>query len=233
MPLLSPWFSTSLSRHNASNSGLAPQFVHEFAHLGSESGTRHIRSERAHDEPRDAFPIVLLGPDGGIAEQELQDIALAGRQRAVVGQHDSGGAVPRDHIPDGGLDDCRTRFERIEQVLQAGVNAFDRFVAHFGRPPEAQHEEMLAFGIRQHQCAGDAVEHFRRWRAAPPLFEPRVPGRADMRALRDLFRRRPGVRLRPEYPKPAGSSRERRLLRKSPSDRAVLTDIKTLLVALP
>jgi hypothetical protein len=41
---------------------------------------------------------------------------------------------------------------------------------------------VLALDVRQHQGASDPIEHVSRGRAAPPLFEPRVPGRADVGA---------------------------------------------------
>src|ERR1700730_11774398 len=46
---------------------------------------------------------------------------------------------------------------------------------------------MLALDVRQHQGAGDSVEHVSGWRNAAPLFEPRVPSRTDVGALRNLL----------------------------------------------
>ena len=46
---------------------------------------------------------------------------------------------------------------------------------------------MLALDVRQHQGARDAVEHIGRRRTAAPLFEPRVPGGADIGALRHFL----------------------------------------------
>ena len=60
-------------------------------------------------------------------------------------------------------------------------------VADLGGPAEADEEEVLPFDIRQHERARDSIEHVGRRRAAAPLFEPRVPGRADVGALRHLF----------------------------------------------
>ena len=73
---------------------------------------------------------------------------------------------------------------------------------------------MLALDIGQHQRAGDPVEHLGRRRAAAALFEPRVPGRADIGALRHLLAAQAG-RAPPPGGKPsaAGSSLARRSLR--------------------
>ena len=46
---------------------------------------------------------------------------------------------------------------------------------------------MLALDVGQHQRAGDPVEHVGRGRAAAALFEPGVPGRADIGALRHFL----------------------------------------------
>ena len=46
---------------------------------------------------------------------------------------------------------------------------------------------MLALNIRQHHCAGDAIEHIGGGRAAASLLQPGVPGGADIRALRHFF----------------------------------------------
>ena len=46
---------------------------------------------------------------------------------------------------------------------------------------------MLALDIGQHQGARDAVEHVGRGRAAAPLLEPGVPGRADVGAARHFL----------------------------------------------
>ena len=46
---------------------------------------------------------------------------------------------------------------------------------------------MFALHRRQHQGAGDPIEHIGRRDAAAALFEPRVPGRADVGALCHLL----------------------------------------------
>ena len=63
---------------------------------------------------------------------------------------------------------------------------------------------MLALDIRQHQGARDPIEHVGRGRAAAPLLEPRVPGRADIGALRHLLAAQAGraATLRPQSRRP-------------------------------
>ena len=46
---------------------------------------------------------------------------------------------------------------------------------------------MLTLDIRQHQGARNPIEHVGRGRAAASLFEPCVPGRADIGALRHFL----------------------------------------------
>ena len=46
---------------------------------------------------------------------------------------------------------------------------------------------MLALDLREHEGARDPIEHVSRGRSAAPLLEPRVPGRADIRALRHFL----------------------------------------------
>ena len=73
---------------------------------------------------------------------------------------------------------------------------------------------MLALDIGQHQRSRDPVEHVGRGRAAAALLQPRVPGRADVGALRHFLaaqaRRAPPLGGKPNA---AGSSLVRRSLR--------------------
>ena len=51
---------------------------------------------------------------------------------------------------------------------------------------------MLALHLGKHERLGDAVEHVGGGSAAPALFEPGVPGGADIGALRHLLAPEPG-----------------------------------------
>src|SRR5262249_13067444 len=64
--------------------------------------------------------------------------------------------------------------------------------AHFRRMTERQQVHVLAFDLGQRKRVRDAVEHVGRRSAPTTLFEPRVPGRAHVRALRDFFAAEPG-----------------------------------------
>jgi hypothetical protein len=46
---------------------------------------------------------------------------------------------------------------------------------------------MFALHLRQQQSSGNTFEYFERRRTSPSLFQPRVPGHTDVRALRDFF----------------------------------------------
>ena len=46
---------------------------------------------------------------------------------------------------------------------------------------------MLAFGFGEHHAGGDPVEHVGGRRAPATLFQPSIPGRADIGALRHLL----------------------------------------------
>ncbi len=194
------------------------KLVDELADFGDGAGARRVRPERADHETRHALPIILRRPDAGIAEDQAKDVALAGRKRAVVGQHRGGRAIPCDDVPGGGLDQRGTGIERIEQALQARRDAFGGRVADLGRTPEPEQEEMFALDVGQHQRRGDPVQHVGRRRAAPALLQPSVPGRADVGALGDLLpaqARRPpasrrkteGGRIKPGAAIPADSFR--------------------------
>ena len=102
----------------------------EFVDERPTSDTAPARAASARNapttKPRHAFPIVLRRADARIAKDEAKDVALAGRERAVVGQHRGGGAIPCDDVPGGGLDQRGAGIERIEQTLQAGRDAFGR-----------------------------------------------------------------------------------------------------------
>src|SRR5882757_2306786 len=163
------------------------KLVHELADFGNGAGARHIRPERADHETGHAFPIMLRRSDAGVAEDEAKDVALARRERAIVGQHGSGGAIPGDDLPSGGLDQGGTDLERIEQALQTGRDPLGGLVTDLGWTPEPEQEEMFALDVGQHQRSGDPVQHVRRGSAAPSLLQPRVPCRADVGALSDLF----------------------------------------------
>ena len=127
------------------------KLVDELADFGNRAGARRVRPERADHEARHAFPIILRRPDAGIAEDQAKDVALAGRERAIVGQHRCRRAIPRDDIPGGGLDQGGAGIERIKQALQARGDAFGRGVANLGRTPESEQEEMFALDVGQHQ----------------------------------------------------------------------------------
>ena len=80
-----------------------------------------------------------------------------------------------------------TRVQRIQHALQTRRGAVVLAVARFGRTAEAKQEKMLALDLGQHERARDAIENVSRGRAAPPLLEPRVPGRADICPLGHLL----------------------------------------------
>jgi hypothetical protein len=98
------------------------KLVNELADLGNGAGARRIRPERSDHETGHAVPIISRGSDAGVAEEEAKDVALAWRERAIVGQHRSGSAIPCDDLPGGGLDQGGTDLERIEQALQTGCD---------------------------------------------------------------------------------------------------------------
>ena len=150
------------------------------------------------------MPVLLRGADARVAEDAAKDVAFARGERAVVGQHGGGGAVPGDDLPGGGLDQGGAGVQRVEQALQAGRDAFRGLVADLGRTAEAEHEKVLALDLGQHQPRGDAVQHVRRGSAAAPLLQPRVPRRADVGALGHLFPTQPGRPPAPREPEGGG-----------------------------
>ena len=163
------------------------EFVHEGCDFGRRPGARRIRPERPHHEPGDGLPIELSGANAGIAEDEAQHVALLRRERAIVGQHRSSSAVPGDDVPCDRAHNGRAELQCVEHALKPGRHTLGCLVANLGRPAEAEQEEVLALDVGQHQRASDPVEHVGRGRAAPALLEPRVPGGADIGALRHLF----------------------------------------------
>jgi hypothetical protein len=130
---------------------------------------------------------MLSGAHGRVQEQDAHDVAPGWRQGAVVGEHHGGGAVPGHHVPEGGLDDGRAVPQRVQHALQARTDAFVRCVARLGRAAQTQDEQMLALGVGQQERGGEAFQHLGRSRAASALFQPGVPGGADVGALGDLF----------------------------------------------
>ena len=163
------------------------EFIDQRFDVRRRAGSCCVRAERRHHKPGIALPIRHRGAKRRIAEDEAQAVALLGGERSIVGQHRRGGAVPRDDVPCGGLHIGRAEFERVEHALQSRRNTLGRVIADFGRPAQREQEQVLALDVGQHQGARDAVEHVGRGRAAAPLFEPCVPGRADVGALRHFF----------------------------------------------
>src|ERR1700742_4933682 len=163
------------------------EFIDERLDLRRCSRARRVHPERAHHESRHAFPIVLGGADARIEKYEPQDIALLRRQRSIVGQHHGRRLVPGDDVPCGGPDKCWARLQRVEHALQPWRDAFVFPVTHLGGTAEAEQEEVLALDLRQHQGAGDAVEHIGRGGSPAPLFEPCVPCWTDTGALGDFL----------------------------------------------
>ncbi len=109
------------------------------------------------------------------------------RQRAVIGQDCCSRSIPRNYIPCGRPDKSGTVFQRIEQALQPGRNAFGRAITDFRRPAQTEKKQMLALCIGQHHRPCDAVQDIGRGRAATPLLQPRVPSGAHIRALRHFL----------------------------------------------
>ena len=81
--------------------------------------------------------------------------------------------------------------EGVEHALKMRRRRLRAPVADFRRPAEGDEIKVLALAVAQQQRAGDAVEHVGGRRAAAPLFEPGVPGRADIGALRHLLAPQP------------------------------------------
>ncbi len=157
------------------------------SHFGNRAGAGRIHSERPNYETGYGVPVMLLGPDAGVAKEQAQDVALARRQRGVIRQHHSGGAIPCDHIPGGGFYQRGTHFKRVEQALQTGRNPCESLVAHLGWTPEPEQEEMFALDVGQHQRGSDPIQHVGRGSTTPSLLQPRVPRRTDVGALCDLL----------------------------------------------
>ena len=176
---------------------------------------RRPGTRRPRNGPR--FPNRAARRGRGVAEDAAQDVALLRRQGAVVGQHRRVAArfqattsqVAVLIIAGLGSSASSTRCSR-------GVTPSLAAVADLGRAAEAEQEQVLALDIGQHQRARDPVEHVGRGRAAAALFQPGVPGRADVGALRDLLaaqpRRAPAARRR-------SRTRRDRAGRAGPSDR--------------
>jgi hypothetical protein len=119
--------------------------------LRHRARTCRVHPERAHDESRHTFPVVLRSAYMRIKEDEAQDIALPRRPRSIVGQHHSRRPVPGDHVPRGGPDESGTRLQRIEHALQPRRDAFFLAAAHCRRAAEAEQKKMLTLDIGQHQ----------------------------------------------------------------------------------
>ena len=161
----------------------ATELVDERLDLGCGSGAGRVHPERAQHEARHALPVVLRGASARVEKDEAQDVALFRRQRSVVDEHHSRSPVPGDDVVFRISDERRTRVQRIQHALQAWRGAVVLAVARFGRTAEAKQEKMLALDLGQHEGARDAIEHVSRGRAAAPLLEPCVPGRADVGPL--------------------------------------------------
>src|SRR5580693_3712165 len=161
----------------------AAELVDKRLNLGCGSGASRVHPERAQHEARHALPVVLRSPSARIEKNEAQDVALFRRQRSVVYEHHSRSPVPGDDVVFRISDKRRTRVQRVQHALQAWRGAVVLAVARFGRTAEAKQEKMLALDLRQHEGARDPVEHVSRGCTAPSLFEPSVPGRADIGPL--------------------------------------------------
>src|SRR5580658_4380172 len=163
------------------------EVLDERLHLRRGSGALRIHPERADHKARDALPVILRSAGARLQEDEAQDVALLRRQRSIVHEHHGRRPVPGHDVPNRGPDHGRARVQRVEHALQPRRHAFVLPVARLRRSAEAEQEEVLALDVRQHERAGDPVEHVGRRRAAAPLLEPSVPGRADVGALRHFF----------------------------------------------
>jgi hypothetical protein len=163
------------------------EFIDERLDLGRRAGAGRVHPERAQYEPRHAFPVVLGHAGARVEEEEAEDVALFRRQRSIVHQHDGRRPVPGDDVPYRCPDQGGAGLQRVENALQPRRDASGRVIADLGGPAQADQEEVLPFDIGQHESARDPVEHVRRRRAATPLLEPRVPGRADVGALRHFL----------------------------------------------
>lgn len=163
----------------------------EFRYQGCDlvrcPGACRLDPEGADHEAGHAVPVGLHGAGTRIEEDDPQDVTLGWWQGAVVAQHDGCRVVPGRDIPGRGPDQRRTGVQRVEHALQARRDGAAPAIPRIGRAPEAEQEQMLALDIGQHQGVGDPVQHIGRRCAATPLFQPGVPGRADIGPLRDFL----------------------------------------------
>ena len=74
----SPWRADVVVAPHRLELGAEPaELVDQRLDLRRGAGPRRVDPERAHHEPRHAFPVVLRGAHARIEEDEAQDVALA------------------------------------------------------------------------------------------------------------------------------------------------------------
>ena len=188
--------------HRGEGGARPAQLVDERLPLLAPPDPSRLEPERLDGHARVLLPVLDPGPGVGVAEEQAQDVAVTGRERAVVGEDGRGSAVPRDDVPRRRLDKGGAGTERVEDPLEAVRDGPVRQVADLGWAAVGEQEEVLALGRRQHERAGDAVENLGGGRAAAPLLEPRVPRRADVGSEGNLLAakagRAPTYRVEPE-----------------------------------
>jgi len=174
---------------------------------GGELGARRLQLGHEAGEAGVARAAGVLGPQAGQGALRgvlpLRALQLAGGEEppervATLEAHrpEVGDDAGRRHVPGedvrarvrevGGvrrqaLDERAQRGRRLPRVLRAGQRQL--------HPREV--EEVGALGLRKPQRAGERVEDLRRGVDVAPLLQPRAPGDADPRELRELLAAQP------------------------------------------
>jgi len=146
--------------HMASNSGLSR---HSSATRGCTCAAAPARAASTRNAPTTNRATLsqsyCAARTRGSRKMKRRILRCCGGSDCVVDQHHRRRAVPRQHVPGGGPDQCGAGLQRIEHVLQAWRDAFIPVVAHLRLAAEAELEKMLPFDIGQHQSPRDPIEY--------------------------------------------------------------------------
>ena len=109
----------------------------------------YLRDRRAKLDPASFDLPLKRRRTPGLRREEVAQRANVSATWYTWLEQGRGGAVPRNHIPSGRLDDSRAELQGIQDALQPWRNLFACLVTYFGRAAKGQQEQVLALDVRE------------------------------------------------------------------------------------
>ena len=148
---------------------------------------RAVGAEPGHGQADAALPIGEQLAARGIHEVQPQVVARRARDLVEIAEQRARRPVEGQVVPAAADDVGRVRTEVLDQPPDGRRGALRRWLARRDLLTTSEQDQVRSLGRSQSQRPGDRLEHLERGAHIAALLEPRVPGRADARQVRDLL----------------------------------------------